>query len=331
MTMPHRLDMLDHRLLDEFQRGLPLVPRPYAAMGEWLGIDECAVIGRLLALKAQGFISRVGATITPNTAGASTLAAMSVPEERVEEVAALVGAEIGVNHSYLREDQWNLWFVATAPDAAELEAMLARISHKAALRVLDLRLVTPFNIDLGFSLSGRTEPVPAVRPARPEVLGADDRPLLQTLATGLALVARPYAAVSVSLGLDEDAVLERIRLLTAAGIISRLGVIVHHRALGWTANAMVVWELPEERIPRAGKLAAAHPGVTLCYQRRKVPDLWPYTLYNMVHARSRAEALAVVSSLRELPDFRGVPHRVLFSTRCFKQRGALLHRTEAAA
>lgn len=329
--MPHRLDSLDQRLLDEFQRDLPLASRPFAAIGEALGLAESEVIGRLIALQARGLIARVGATIRPNTAGASTLAAMAVPEARIEEVAAIVGAEGGVNHSYLREDAWNLWFVATAPSAGELQELLARLATRTGLRLLDLPLVKAFTIDLGFRLSGRKTPPSERPPADLDVLTEDDRPLLQWLATGLPLEARPYAAVAAALGRAEAALLERLRRLIAAGIIARLGVIVHHRAMGWAANAMVVWDLPQERVPQAGRAAAAQPGVTLCYERRPVPGLWPYRLYNMIHARSRDEALAVLAGLGALPDFAAVPHRVLFSTRCFKQTGALLHRSGAAA
>jgi DNA-binding Lrp family transcriptional regulator len=242
-----------------------------------------------------------------------------------------VGAEAGVNHSYLREDDWNLWFVATAPTAAALEQTLARISERTELRVLDLRLVRPFNIDLGFSLSGGQAPATARLPLRPDVLTPEDAPVLQALSEGLALVPRPFAALAASLGWHQEALIERLRILQSAGIITRLGVIVLHRGMGWTANAMIVWDIAEEKIAEAGLLAAACPGVTLCYQRRTVPGLWPYALYTMVHARARDEALAVLEMLKVLPPFSGVPHRVLFSTRCFKQTGALLHQREAAA
>ena len=329
--MVHGLDSLDHRLLDAFQRDLPLVPRPYAAMAEQIGIAEAEVITRLARLRTGGLVSRVGATVRPNTVGSSTLAAMAVPSARIEEVAAIVGAEAGVNHSYLREDEWNLWFVATAPDAAALERTLARISERTGLRVLDLRLVRPFNIDLGFSLSGAQPPARARPPLRREVLTPEDAPLLQALSEGLALVPRPFAVLAASLNFEEEALLDRLRLLQAAGIITRLGVIVLHRGMGWTANAMIVWDIAEERITAAGPMAAACPGVTLCYQRRTVPGLWPYALYTMVHARAREEALAVLGTLKAMPPFSGMPHRVLFSTRCFKQTGALLHQREVAA
>ena len=329
--MSDRLDLLDYRLLDEFQRGLALEQQPFAIIGRSLNVTEAEVINRLATLAALGYISRIGATIRPNTAGASTLAAMSVPPRDVERVAEVIGAEAGVNHSYLREDDWNLWFVATAPGSDELQAMLDRLSARTGLRILDLRLRQPFNIDLGFSLTGRKMPRRECLPPRPEVIRSEHRPLLQLVASGMPLVARPYAAMAAELGCHEEEVMGHLGDLVAAGIITRLGVIVRHRAIGWTANAMVVWNMPERQIAQAGPVAAGFPGVTLCYQRRAVPGVWPYTLYNMIHARSRDEALAVVQGLQALPEFFGITHRVLFSTRCFKQTGALLHRREAAA
>ena len=158
-----------------------------------------------------------------------------------------------------------------------------------------------------------------------------DRVLLAVLAEGLPLVPRPYAALAANLGMTEEALLQRIDVLQAANIITRLGIIVRHRPMGWTSNAMVVWELPEDRIVPAGEAAAAHPGVSLCYQRCTVPDVWPYSLFNMIHARSRREALDVLEALKAMPEFVGARHRALFSARCFKQTGALIHRQEIAA
>lgn len=314
----HRLDPIDTRLLDEFQRDLPLVSRPFAALGAALGISEPEVLARLSRLCDAGSIARVGATVRPNTAGASTLAALAVPEDRIEQVAALVGAEPGVNHSYLREDDWNLWFVATAPDAAALAASLARIEQATGLPVLDLRLVRAFNIDLGFSLRSEARPMPQDRGAEARVLDTADRSLLHALSQGLPLLPAPYAA----LGLPESEALARISALLRARIITRLGVIVRHRALGYTANAMAAWSVPVERIEAAGQALSALPGVTLCYQRRRVPGVWDHDLFAMIHARARPEALAVLARANALPHLAGLVPKVLFSTRCFKQTGA---------
>jgi len=326
--MAGALDPADLALLDRWQRGFPLVPRPFEAVGEAAGLGSEEVIARLRRLSGEGAIGRLGATLRPNTAGASTLAAVAAPEDRIEEVAAAIGAEPGVNHSYLREHAWNLWFVATGPDRAEVDATLARIGRASGLDVLDLPLVRPFNIDLGFPLAGGGR-MPAAPPA-PEITGiaAEDRAVMQALTEGLALVARPYAALGRRLGCGEAVVIARIRRLLAAGVISRLGLILRHRALGWTSNAMVVWRLAPEEIDRAGPALAAQPGVTLCYERRPAA-VWPYTLYAMVHARSRDEAMQSLAAAQSAAGLDAAPRAILFSTRCFKQRGAMVARATA--
>jgi len=325
----HRLDPIDRRLLDEFQRDFPLHTQPFAGIGAALGVTEAEVIARLRHLQAVGTVARVGGTVRPNTAGASTLAALAVPEGRIDAVADLVGQEPGVNHSYLREDDWNLWFVATAPDAAGLAASLARIGARTGLQMLSLPLLRAFNIDLGFRLTGVRAALGTDGAVDEAALVAADRPLLQAMSAGLPLVPQPFAALASGLGMTERHVLDRLACLSAARILTRIGVIVRHRAIGWAANAMVVWDVPDTVMEPAGQALAALPGVTLCYQRQVVPGLWHHGLFSMIHGQSRAEALAVLATAKALPPLAGMDHRVLFSTRCFKQTGALLERTAA--
>ena len=331
MTETAQHDAIDLRLLDDWQRDFPLVSRPFAEIAAKLWLSESAVLARLAGLAGSGAISRVGATVRPNTIGASTLAAVAAPEDRVEEAAERIGAEPGVNHSYLREDRWNLWFVMTGPDRSHVDAALARISAAAGLEVLDLPLVRPFNIDLGFRLNGSGHLPPARADADLSALRPGDREILAGLTRGLALVAQPYAALARELGRPEVEVIARIAALVEAGIVSRLGVILRHRRLGWRANAMVVWRVPEEAVDAAGRALAAQAGVTLCYRRRPDPR-WPYNLYSMIHARSRDEAEATLAGAAEGAGLAGLERRVLFSTRCFRQRGAMvLPDKEAAA
>ena len=322
-------DDLDLRLLNDFQRDLPLVPQPFAAIAGRLGVPEAEVIARLRCLLDAGRITRVGATCRPNTAGASTLAALQVPPARIDEVAALVGDEPGINHSYLREGDWNLWFVATAPDARRLADSLARIEVATGLPVLSLPLLRAFNIDLGFPLDGPRRSMALDRPADMDALRPGDAGLMQALSMGLALEPRPFAVLARSLQMTETQVIARIGALADARLLTRVGVIVRHRALGWRENAMVVWQLPQDAIPAAGAALARVPGVTLCYQRLTVPGVWDWPLFCMIHARTRPEAMAVLDRARALPELAGVSHRILFSTRCFRQRGATI--VEAAA
>ncbi|MCL6282594.1 AsnC family transcriptional regulator [Ruegeria sp. 2012CJ41-6] len=329
--MHHVTDPIDRQLLDNWQRGFPITGQPFGELARALTLSEGEVIARLRQMRASGRITRVGGTIAPGTISASTLAAIAAPEDRIDEVAARIDAEPGVNHNYLREDHWNLWFVATGPDRTHVQGTLGRISRDTGLQVLNLPLLRPFNVDLGFRMGVGHGAVPERRPTDLSALQKGDRDLLQKLSSGLPLTPRPYHDLALQLGRDADAVMGRISILLNAGIISRLGVIVRHRALGWTSNAMVVWQVPKAQVDQAGPALASVPGVTLCYERRPVEGVWPYSLYSMIHARSRSEAREVLARAADLPVLRGVAHKVLFSTRCFKQTGALIKPKEAAA
>ncbi|OOY13774.1 protein nirD [Thioclava marina] len=321
---------LDHRLLDDWQRGFPVTPEPFSAIACDLGVGVPRVIARLREMVAEGTVARVGATCRPNTVGVSTLAAIAAPEWQIDEMARIVGQEPGVNHSYLREHDWNIWFVATAPDAEMLAATLARIEARTGLPVLDLPLKRAFNVDLGFKLNGPRHGLRMGEGADTGAIQEGDRAILQALTDGLEITEEPYAELARNLGRSEADILARIRALLDARIITRLGVIVRHRALGWRSNAMVVWKLPEERVPAAGHALVNLPEVTLCYERRGTPE-WDHTLFSMIHAKTRGEALAAVEKAAALPELAGASHQVLFSIRCFKQTGALLDRPRLEA
>lgn len=345
--MSDLLDPLDFRLLNDWQRALPLVARPYAEMGHALGIGEESVIARLRDLKARGHVSRVGAVFRPHVLGWSTLAAVAAPPERMDAVARVIDACPEVNHNYEREHAYNLWFVVTAPSAGQVADVLAHIQRQTGLKPLDLPMVEDYHIDLGFDLGHNLGEGHLGQPAaRAHVNGAGlarqaaalraeldnaDYALASALESGLALGSRPYAELGASCGLSEEACLARIARLIDLGVMRRFGVVVRHRELGYTANAMVVWDVPDSCVNAVGRLLGAQPAVTLCYQRpRRLPD-WPYNLFSMVHGRDRGAVLAEIARLRADPILAGIPCQPLFSKRRFKQRGARYSSLEKAA
>ncbi|MFO7649587.1 Lrp/AsnC family transcriptional regulator [Halomonas sp. 3H] len=147
-----RLDSLDRQLIDLYQRGLPVCERPFAAMAERLDASEDQVISRLDRLQASGVLSRVGPVFDHARAGASLLAAVAVPEEARDAVAEAINRAPGVNHNYLREHDFNLWFVMTAPDEAVLEARLDALEAELEREILRLPMLEGFHIDLGFPI-----------------------------------------------------------------------------------------------------------------------------------------------------------------------------------
>lgn len=153
-------------------------------------------------------------------------------------------------------------------------------------------------------------------------LNAPDRRLIAAIADGLPLAPCPYAAVGERIGIAEAEVIARLQRLIADGVIKRFGVIVRHRELGYRANAMVVWDVPDARVGDAGRVLAALPFVTLCYRRPRRPPAWPYNLFCMIHGRDRGAVEALVEQASAAGGLEHLPRAVLFSRRCFKQRGA---------
>ena len=150
---------------------------------------------------------------------------------------------------------------------------------------------------------------------------AADTALLHAIADGLPLDPEPYAVVGRGLGMTEAEVIDRLGRLLADGTIRRLGVVVRHQELGYRANAMVVWALPEDRVTKLGERIGALPFVTLSYRRPTRPG-WPYNLFTMIHGRDRAAVLAQVDRIKEIWGLQALDVAVLFSGRRFKQRGA---------
>jgi siroheme decarboxylase len=152
-------------------------------------------------------------------------------------------------------------------------------------------------------------------------LSATDRRLLAALERGLPLVPHPYRALAQAARIDEAEALERLARLQASGVIKRLGLVVRHHELGYRANAMVVWDVPDEEVDAVGEAMAACRDVTLCYRRARHPE-WPYNLYCMIHGRRRPAVEARIAEIALELGIAARPRAVLFSTRRFKQEGA---------
>ena len=332
--LPAALDATGFRLLNEWQRDFPLEPRPFARIAQTVGTGEAEVIAAYQGLSAQGLVSRVGAVFAPRRLGASALAALAAPPERLEEVAARVTREPAINHNYQREPRYNLWFVVTAASRAQLDEVVAGIERDTGCAVIVLPLEEEFHIDLGFDLKAGGEgrrPHADARGGEPIALGDADggcrlptieRQLIGALQGGLALEARPFATLAARVGLAEGEVIACIARWVDEGLIRRFGVVVRHHELGLEANAMCVWDVPDAEVSALGRRLAQEAAVTLCYRRRRVQPDWPYNLFCMIHGSAREEVLAARDDLAVRLGLDRHPHAVLFSCRRFKQTGA---------
>jgi DNA-binding Lrp family transcriptional regulator len=308
-------DSLDNRLLNDFQRNFPLCPAPFAELATRLGVAEGAVLRMLEQLRREGKISRVGAVFAPKRIGASTLAAMAVPPEMLVRVAEAINRFPEVNHNYEREHRYNLWFVVIAGSEGRLQAALGAIEQASGYPILKLPMEQEFLAGPGFS-PDRMEVEAQVQSYAflpPTQLGELERRLVMALQEGLPLFIRPFQVLASRVGCDEIEILERISRWCEEGIIKRFGVVVRNHERVHQANALLVQDIPDAQVGEFGARLAREPGVTLCYQRPRVPPDWPYNLSCMIHGEARSEVEKKIADLRERLNFNDFPHDVLFS------------------
>lgn len=143
------IDDTDRLLLNELQGGFPVTHRPFADVAQRLGLDETDVIARLRRLVETGALSRFGTILNaPQLGGERTLAAMRVPPERFEEVAAYVNGLDTVSHNYERGHEFNMWFVISSEDQDDIDRTVARIERDTGLDVINLPTLEEFFVDI---------------------------------------------------------------------------------------------------------------------------------------------------------------------------------------
>jgi DNA-binding Lrp family transcriptional regulator len=143
------LDDTDRLIVNQLQNGFPIAERPFAVVGAMLGLEEEELISRLQRLKANGVLSRFGPLFNAERLGGhTTLAAMAVPAERVDEVAATVNAFPEVAHNYLRDHTLSMWFVVSAETAAQVQAVLTEVQARTGITAHDMPKLREFHLRL---------------------------------------------------------------------------------------------------------------------------------------------------------------------------------------
>ena len=155
-------------------------------------------------------------------------------------------------------------------------------------------------------------------------MNTTDEAVVRALQAGLPLVPRPYAQVADSLKISQEELFGRLREMLADGRIRRIGAVPNHYALGYTANAMSVWDVADDAVAELGARVGTLPFVTHCYRRpRRLPQ-WRYNLFAMVHGHSRAETQEKIRRIAELLGDAARASDVLYSVRILKKTGLRL-------
>lgn len=325
-----KLDAAARGLLTEAQEGIRLVKRPFKDLAEQVGLEEDAVIKILNELKGD-IIRRFGGVFRSGRLGfKSTLLAASVAEDRIRVVAEEINKLQGVTHNYRRSHDYNLWFTLTVSPEASLEEEVEKLEADLDIKILRLPALKRYKLGVKLDLQNKRsieikDKVSGDKVSnqaeedlqeiyRPDQLA---RNIIALLQEDIELIKRPFKMIANKCGCKEYEVLDRLKKMKEAGALKRIAPLLYHRRSGYQANGMVVWEIDETEIDKAGYQLAVFEQVSHCYHRPAHPPDWPYNLYAMTHAKFQNELEATVNEMAE--KIGDKDYQIIYSLEEFKK------------
>ena len=323
------MDELARQFLNRYQGGFPIAEQPFVDIAEALETDVETLIDSIRQLLEDGTLSRFGPLYDAASMGGSiTLAALSVPQERYDEVAEMVNAMPEVAHNYQREHELNMWFVIATESPELLQQAIGQIEQTANLPVYNFPKLQTFYLGLQISLDQAgnvgTQPIPGPLKQGGMIIDELDRSIVRATQEGLPVQKAPYTEIASICGCDTDTVLRRMRRMIDRGVIRRIGAIPNHYRLGLHGNGMSVWDVNDDKLAELGARVGRLDFVSHCYERPRHLPRWPYNLFAMVHGHDRDEVTDKLSEIASLLGSDCRQHDVLFSTRILKKTGLRL-------
>lgn len=318
------MDDLDKEILNEIQWTFPLVSQPYHEIAKKFDVSVDVIKERLINLKKIGVLRQLSAIFDTRKLGyKSSLVAMEIVPDKLEYVANQINRHPGVSHNYERNHQFNLWFTLAVPPGSDLKTEVDKF--KKIPGILKVRMLPTIQLfKIGVKLDMVEEKKHDIKPSEEKkkihdvkfVPTEDDKEFIRQLQKDLEIVDHPFLKPATLLGLTEEQVFEKLRYYEDIGVMRRYAAILRHRDVGFTANGMIVWKVPDERIKNVGELLGAFPQVSHCYQRPVYPD-WPYNVFSMIHCKSEDEANEMAKTIENQIDVH--EYKILFSSREFKK------------
>lgn len=306
---------IEQQILDIIQDGFPIVERPYAAIAEQLGgVTEMQVFEAVENLRTSGVIRRIGGVYDTKRLGlVSRLCAGCVPESDgdfdgatdrpqtpLEKFAEVVNAVPAITHNYVRSHFYNVWFTIIAESELALQSLVDKLCAESTLHdVHSMPAKRMFKIN---TVMGKTQGVKheshGTKIERPnddsKSISDTDKIRIRLLSGDMPHSLTPFSDLLQETNLNEakqnlDKLLEEARADLISKRMRRFGAVLRHQQAGFPCNAMVCFDVGSEiEASQAGKILAANPHVSHCYERPAFEG-FPYNVYGMFHAQSDEE------------------------------------------
>ena len=318
------MDDLDKEILNEIQWSFPLVTRPFDAIAKKFNTTPEIIKDRLHSLKEIGVLRQLSAIFDTRKLGyTSSLVAMEIESDKLEDVANQINRHPGVSHNYERDHQFNLWFTLAVPPGTDLKQELEKFNVlKGIKKVRMLPTLQLFKIGVKLDLVDEKKHDIAPTEEKKEIKEIkfepteQDKDFIRELQKNMDIIDEPFVNAAKNLGLTENEVFEKMKHYEDIGVMRRFAAILRHRQIGFTANGMIVWKVDGDKISEVGSKLGSFPQVSHCYERPTYPD-WPYNVFSMIHCKTHDEAYGVAKTIQD--QIHVDDYNILFSTREFKK------------
>ncbi len=318
------VDESDKELLNEIQWTFPLVTRPFDAIAKKFNTSPENIKKRLNHLKEIGVLRQLSAIFDTRKLGyTSSLVAMEIEDEQLEYVASQINRHPGVSHNYERDHQFNLWFTLAVPPGSDLKEELKKFNILRGIKkVRMLPTLQLFKIGVKLDMVEDKKHDVAPTEEKKEIKNIkfepteSDKDFIRELQKDMEIIDEPFVKSAKNLGITENELFEKMKYYEDIGVMRRFAAILRHRQVGFTANGMIVWKVPEDRISKVGEILGSFPQVSHCYERPTYDD-WPYNVFSMIHCKTHDEANEMAKTIQD--QIHVDDYKILFSSREFKK------------
>lgn len=318
------MDESDKELLNEIQWTFPLATRPFDAIAKKFNTTPEDIKSRLSELKEIGVLRQLSAIFDTRKLGyTSSLVAMEIESDKLDYVASKINLHPSVSHNYERDHQFNLWFTLAVPPGADLKVELEKFNIlKGIKKVRMLPTLQLFKIGVKLDMVDDKKHDIAPSEEKKEIKNIEfiptdeDKDFIRELQKDMDIIDEPFVLAAKNLGITENKLFEKIKHYENIGVMRRFAAILRHRQVGFTANGMIVWKVPESRIKQVGEMLGSFPQVSHCYERPTYAD-WPYNVFSMIHCKTQDEAYEVAKTIQD--QINVDEYNILFSSREFKK------------
>ncbi len=313
---------MTQEILSRIQKKFPLQSKPFEAIANELDMQEEEVLSILNEEKQKKIIRQTSAIFDTKRLGyKSSLVAFKIDEDKIDAAVKIINSHPGISHNYERNHDFNIWFTLAVPPntlfglekTVELLAKLTEASDYILLPTLKL-----FKISVKLDTTGKDAKKEKVKKQAHKEIELSDLhyAVIRLAQKDIEFVSEPFKAMIDELDIDYEQFFAILQELQDAGVMRRYASILNHRKAGFNANAMVVWDIDEEKGEEIGAKTASFTAVSHCYLRPKYPN-WSYNLFSMVHGKTTEETQKVIDAIADEIEYKS--YMPLYSSREFKK------------